>query len=101
MASSSRICEAAICFTASCTGRSRSPAGISPEWLRAQGGCEGEGAAAKEPLLSMNTGQTHNLSARYSLRPLFNLQLDEDALYVRLHPFTTDRQVPANSLFGQ
>jgi hypothetical protein len=48
------------------------------------------GTKVKEPTLSMNAGQTQNLSTRYSLRPLFNVQLDEDVLYVRLHRFRSD-----------
>ena len=40
--------------------------------------------------LSMNAGQTQNLSSRYRLRPPFNIQLDEDILYIRLHRFRSD-----------
>jgi hypothetical protein len=66
-------------------------------FLRPMGFMEGTGqmvrsgvARANEPLLSMNAGQTQNLSTRYSLRPRFNIQLDEDVLYVRLHRFRSD-----------
>src|SRR5579859_3132915 len=57
--------------------------------------------AAKAALLSMSAGQTQDLSARYSLRTPFDIQLDEDVLYVRLHSLGTDGEVPGNFLVGQ
>ena len=48
--------------------------------------------------LSKSTSQTQTLRARHGLCSLFNIELGEDVLHVRLHGLRSDGQVPSNLL---
>ena len=50
---------------------------------------------------SASTSQTHTLRTRHGLCSLFDIELDEDVLHVRLDRFGSDRQLARHGLIGK